>query len=279
MQLLEQGFLLGGSLFDEQKGLRSSLAEQIRERTTTAVLMSHEGFLRNTRYGAGFEQPGHDIALTASRLFSYFSPLADQFDTSVQIIVTLRSQFSLLPSYHSYFVPEYPWSRYLDECVIAEKKGFARALDFNHVLNVYSQLFGSHNLHIFLYEDYVSNTQLFLSRFATLLDVGDQSFIEKAGQSRLNTSEMSVRGWMRKRRWVRHAQRYRAGTRFLQIAEAVVPKGLWSALATELTPYPTEEERAAINQVYGAGNASVSDLYGLDLSLLDYPYIANSDNR
>ena len=60
------------------------------------VLLSHEGFLRPTRY------QGHDLQRTATRIRQVFcEPVQDEFDCHV--LLTIRKQVDIIPSY--FFLP------------------------------------------------------------------------------------------------------------------------------------------------------------------------------
>ncbi|MCC5844283.1 MAG: hypothetical protein JJU05_08535 [Verrucomicrobia bacterium] len=269
---LEQALLLGGDLFDQALNEKDVLLKEITNCGCSKVLISQEGFVRNTRYGKGFESEGHNIEDTASRIFTYFSSLTEDKNTPPQIIITLRSQYSLLPSYHSYFVPELSWKKYLNTCVIGEQRGFAKALDYKRVLNTYSSLFGEENIHVFLYEDFIQNPVRFISDIGNLLGISNSTLLNKAHKEKLNPSNTSASGWHRDRRWIRKIQRFPMGKSFLKISEKTLPGEFWSYLSKQLTQPLTPDERKAVDSIYGKGNRMVAERFKLDLKSVGYPY-------
>jgi len=130
------------------------------------IMISHEGFLRSTRFN------GHDVGRTAERIHQVFvEAFTETPDT--EIIICLRNQPDLFLSHFVQFVKgtQGDLDRQVDEALANPKRGFSASLLYSEILDRYAKLFGKDRLHLFTFEEFVTERQAFLDRLSRILNL------------------------------------------------------------------------------------------------------------
>ncbi len=167
------------------------LTTLIRLRGNSTTVLSHEGFLRCTRYGEpkdGVESIGHDVFRTAERLQQVFGPAAAALEAELHVLIVVRSQLTMLPSYHDFFHDGEDWPKFFHECVSSELRGFARTLLYDEVVARYQALFGVSRTHVLPFELLGEDSSAFLAQVAQLAGIDPEEAVRLASGSQAKRS-------------------------------------------------------------------------------------------
>lgn len=167
----------------------TAVMEQCAEDGRT-VLLSHEGFLRPTRY------QGHDIYRTALRLRQVFrDPVEDRFD--VHILLTIRRQTDIIPSYYFDSVSRSPerFRKFIAASLEAPDEGYFASLFYDALIERYAELFGRDRIRVLLFEEFIASREVFLRRLAGYLGIDARTCLELAGGRPFNIKQRQGGGY------------------------------------------------------------------------------------
>lgn len=228
------------------------------------VLLSHEGFLRPTRYA------GHDILRTAQRIRQVFcEPVEDEFDCHV--LLTVRKQDDIIPSYFFDSVSRSParFGKFIEAALQAPRQGYLGSLFYTDIVRHYTGLFGRERVTVLPFEQFISRRGAFLQALAACLEIDYGSCIELTGESAFNIKQRSGSGY-----------RITANEAVLDLVNRLRPEveQLPRLLRILLKRIPLKRrtfslsaaEQAAIQQLYAGSNQQLSDEF--DLALDEYGY-------
>jgi len=240
---------------------QESFRREIAEADDRPILISHEGFLRNTRYG------GHDLWTTAERICRVFTEaLGDDAETNV--IILIRNQADLLLSYFVQFVKG--TQNDLDEFVAVSLKdpgsGFLSSLFYCNLFDHYSKLFGKEHLKILLFEEFVRNSDAFVSQLSDILGIDSTQSIgllnDKHEKEKIRQKDFYLVPQRRSPNY--HLAKVMRRMGFVRLAReaerrSITPIGL------------SNEQRKQIDDLFRATNKALEESYGLRLEGLGYP--------
>lgn len=260
---LEQGILtLDDTAFEAQlPSYQEQLRAGLEGLDNRPLLLSHEGFLRQTRYG------GHDLAVTAKRLHRVFADgLGNR--AQIQILITIRNQADLILSHFVQFMKgqQKDLDRHLATGLREPGEGIFAGLFYDDLLARYAGLFGAGNLHILVFEQFARDQAGFVMQLSGILGIDGQVALnlladrhEKKRQKRANAYLVQDK----KSVWHRSAKSLRR-IGLAALAERVA-QGSWSALAW------SKQQRRGIDDLYSGSNAKLEARYGLRLREFGYP--------
>ena len=228
------------------------------------ILLSHEGFLRPTRY------EGHDIRRTADRIWKVFGePFQGDFDCHV--LLTLRNQVDIVPSYFFDSVSRRPgqFRQFIAQSLQKPGEGYTGSLFYDDMVHHYADLFGRDQVKIMLFEQFIQHREAFLRDLADFLGVDHATSKQLIGDNIYNTKARTGSGY-----------RITANEIMLDVVNKVFPN-------TERLPYLlryplkriplktrafslSSTEKSAIQQLYVGGNRRLSDEFGLPMGEYDY---------
>ena len=154
------------------------------------ALLSHEGFLRVTRYS------GHDIGRTAERIKQVFSdPLADRFE--VHVLITIRKQVDIIPSYFFDSVSRSPrqFRQFINSSLEQPQYGYLPSLFYDMVIRYYSTLFGKDRVTVMPFEAFMARREDFLKTLAGYLEIDYEICLELVSGGSYNTKVRSGSGY------------------------------------------------------------------------------------
>jgi hypothetical protein len=228
------------------------------------VLLSHEGFLRPTRY------QGHDIRRTAKRIREVFcEPLRDEFDCYV--LLTIRRQTEIIPSYFFDSVSRSSarFRKFIKASLQTPGEGYFDSLFYAAIVRHYADLFGRDHLKILTFEQFVDRREVFLRELADYLEIDYDRGIELVGGGAYNIKQRAGTGY-----------RITANEAVLDMASRFRPdlEQLPRLLRILLKRIPLKRrvfslsagERAEIQQLYAGSNRRLSEEF--DLVLDEYGY-------
>ena len=247
---------LDNVLYEERKaGLQDLVRGEIAKFPRDTLLISHEGFLRNTRYGH------HDLGTTAQRLHEIFGECLGP-DGSVQIIVNLRKQPDLILSHYAHFVrgTQDEFDTYVEACLKNPKIDFSSSLFYYKLLSHYANLFGKDNLKIIVFECLQRDRGQFVGELSAILGIdADESLRLLEGKHQKQKEKLSDAYLVKPKRdkpgWL---------GRLLASAQGKAP-GEPHLLALR----PEQERRLA--DLYRDSNTLVQEHFGVPLDKYDYP--------
>lgn len=209
------------------------------------ILISHEGFLRNTRYG------GHDLGRTARRLRAVFGEALAPVGR-LEIIICLRNQVDLILSHYLQFIKgsQRDFDRYLEEALQRPDSGFPASLFYDELLDFYAAELGGENLHVLLFEDLLRDKAGFVAGLSEILGVD-------TGQS------LALLEGKHEKQKQKRDQAYLAG------GGKGLAKRLNKVLAATISVSP--RQRAAIESLYREDNTRLMARLGLRLEKAGYP--------
>ena len=228
------------------------------------VLLSHEGFLRPTRY------QGHDLQRTATRIRQVFSePVQDEFDCHV--LLTIRKQVDIIPSYFFASVSRSPahFRQFIGSVLRKPGEGYSGSLFYDEMVRHYADLFGREHVKVLLFEQFTRHREAFMRELAAYLEIDFERSIKLVGDSAFNIKQRAGSGY-----------RITANDAVLDMVNKVSPdtEQLPHLLRKLLKRIPLKArsfslsatEQAAIQQLYVDANRRLSDEFGLPLDEYDY---------
>jgi hypothetical protein len=154
------------------------------------ALLSHEGFLRATRYS------GHDIGRTAERIKQVFSdPLAGSLE--VHVLITIRKQVDIIPSYFFDSVSRSPrqFQQFLSSSLQQPQYGYFPSLFYDMVIGYYSTLFGKDRVTVMPFEAFITRREDFLKTLAGYLEIDYGTCLGLVSGGSYNTKARSGSGY------------------------------------------------------------------------------------
>jgi hypothetical protein len=228
------------------------------------VLLSHEGFLRPTRY------QGHDIQRTARRIWQVFcEPVQDEFDCHV--LLTIRKQVDIIPSYYFASVSRSParFRQFIGSTLQKPGEGYSGSLYYDEMVRHYADLFGHERVKVLLFEQFSGHREAFMQELAAYLEIDLEHSIELVGDSAFNIKKRAGSGY-----------RITANEAVLDMVNKVSPdteqlprllQGLLKRIPLKNRTFSlSTTEQAAIQQLYVDANRRLSDEFGLSLDEYDY---------
>ena len=246
--------------------LRNRFVSVLEQRVTDGcnVLLSHEGFLRPTRY------QGHDIRTTAERLRQVFrDPVQDAYD--VQVLLTIRKQTDIIPSYFFDSASRSPerFRKFIVASLQAPDEGYFASLFYDALVQHYAALFGRERIKVMLFEEFIDRREDFLRELAEYLEIDAMTCLELAGGRAFNIKQRQGTGYRITANEYLLDLLNRCGLererlpRLLRLPLKRIPlKHRVFALST------TEQTR--IRQLYAASNRRLSAEFGLGLDQYGY---------
>jgi hypothetical protein len=247
---------LDSNHFEERKAdLQELVRGEIANVHHDTLLISHEGFLRNTRYGH------HDLGTTAQRLHKIFGECLGP-DGSVQIIINLRKQPDLILSHYAHFVrgTQDEFDAYVEECLRNTQNNFLSSLFYGKLLSHYANLFGKDNLNIIVFECLQRDRGQFVGELSAILGIdADESLRLLEGKHQKKKAKLSDA-------YLVEPKRGKGGWlgRLLASAQGKAP-GEPHLLALR----PEQERHLA--DLYRESNTLVQEHFGVPLDKYDYP--------
>jgi hypothetical protein len=228
------------------------------------VLLSHEGFLRPTRY------QGHDLQRTATRIRQVFcEPVQDEFDCHV--LLTIRKQVDIIPSYFFDSVSRSParFRQFIGSALRKPGEGYTGSLFYDEMVRHYVDLFGRDRVKVLLFEQFIGHREAFMQELSAYLEIDFERSIELVGGSAFNIKQRAGSGY-----------RITANEIVLDMVNKVCPdtERLPHLLRHLLKRIPlrtrtfslSATEQTAIRQLYVDSNRRLSDEFGLLLDEYDY---------
>ena len=128
---------------------KNYLAKQIKTLFNKKInLLSHEGFLRNTRF---FEKKnkfykGNNYSTNLRRIYQVLNLLTTR--KNIFYLIFVRKQQDILPSYYSNFwesefetSKNINFSKFVEDCVNPKKYNFGKIINYNDLFNFFKQLY------------------------------------------------------------------------------------------------------------------------------------------
>ena len=228
------------------------------------VLLSHEGFLRPTRY------QGHDIRLTAERIRQVFcDPIEDEFDCHV--LITIRKQTEIIPSYFFDAVSRSParFRKYIKESLQQPGDGYLGSLFYDAIVRHYTDLFGQDHVKVLPFEQFINRRTDFMEEPATIFEIDYDRCVELVGGGGFKIKQRSEAGY-----------RITANEAVLDMVNKICPdiEQLPHLLRKLLKRIPLRHrvfsldagELAELQQLYAGSNRQLSDDFSLSLDAYGY---------
>jgi len=186
-----------------------------------------------------------------------------------KIVAVLRNQIDWLSSrYVHNYVKSIPETRLkFDDWLYSHWKrdtfSYRHHADFDTMLRVYSDVFGSENVSIVLFEDLISDKSKFVSDLCTVIGVDPQEGIELL-ETAHNEKRGSKLGYMRRR------LNFLPNVAFSQVLPKPVYELVGRLTGGKMDPKFSEEWRLQIENYYRVGNRNVADRFGINLGVRGY---------
>lgn len=262
MARVEKAMLtLDDTAFEQERPcLERLVRDEIAKARDGRLLISHEGFLRNTRYGH------HDLGTTARRIHQTFAGALGP-DGDLRIILCLRRQADLILSHYAHFVrgSQDDFDSYIEAVLENPREGFAASLFYDELLSHYADIFGRDNLDILLFEDLLGDSERFLGKLSDILGIDPAESLRLIeGKHEKRKAKVSDAYLVKPKKTGRRA----SWRRFLESVRTAV--GSNAAGAGTLVALRPDQERR-LSDVYRRGNSRLMDRFGLPLDKHDYP--------
>ncbi len=200
------------------------------------------------------------------------------------IILNLRNQITWIESFYSNLgrklknVPEPFNGRYVGFVPWLEwqsdnwEHSFFDLIDYNKYVNIFIDIFGRDNVHIFLYEDFVHQKEKFVSELCALMQADELEGFSLIDGKYINPQEpRNVIRYMKFREWFFPSVRLHAlvpgGESVLQKFSMVIRKGK----PQEKIRLPDEWDNQLRNY-YREGNVALSNEFGVREKFIEYGY-------
>lgn len=244
-------------LSESQAAVRAALAAA----GARPALLSHEGFLRATRYD------GHDVRRTAERLHRLFAGALEQAD-EIGVVIVVRNQADLILSHFVQFVKgrQSDLDAYLVAALEDPRSGLLSSLFYDDIADLYAGLFGRAKVNVLAFESLVDDPAAFFGRLCGILGIdGELGMRLVAGkhEKRKAQGEASYLVPDKRSAWHRLAK----AARLVGLADLAAEAAARSAMPVGLGA----AERRRIDDLYRAANSALQADYGLPLETLGYP--------
>ncbi len=106
-----------------------------------------------------------------------------------EIILIIRNQFTAIPSFYanhgaflrpapsSYFCKHVSFDDWMNYQLLFIKYGALASYFYNRLLAIYAQLFGVNHTHVFLFEEFVEDKEMFFKKLCAVLDIDTEEAI------------------------------------------------------------------------------------------------------
>jgi hypothetical protein len=244
--------------------------------------------------GARYLKPC-DPFVTAERLYTYFA----SEDCKVKILITLRSQDSLIPSY---YVEGFRWhfryeesldtfDKFVNQGLAHKMNGMFRMFYFFEIIEKYADLFGKENITILMYEDITHDIDSFSSKLSEAIGCNESSVSETFAVNFDNkkiktdggsfTDKITLNQYLvdivKKR--VSEEQFTRLKNILLKIGGQPI-KGLLESIShiqvggSEFVRKPDQDTLRLIRNEFRIGNMALAERYNIDIDKMSkYGYI------
>ena len=140
-------------------------------------LISHEGFLRNTRF---FEKKhkfykGNNYSLNLKRIYQILSFLIKK--KNIFFLIFIRKQEDILPSYYSNFWkaelelhPKIDFLKFIKDSLDSKKYNFSKAINYYNLFNFLSNFIPKKNIIFLNYESFFEKEKNTIKTFSSLFD-------------------------------------------------------------------------------------------------------------
>jgi hypothetical protein len=257
MARVEEAMLtLDEAAFEREKPeLQRRVREEIAKAPAGRMVLSHEGFLRSTRYGH------HDVRRTARRIHDIFAAALGA-DGELRILICLRRQPDLLLSHYAHFVRgnQEAFDSYVDAVLETPREGFAASLFYDELLTCYAEIFGEDKLEILLFEDLVADRDRFLGELSRILDIdAAESLSLLEGKHEKQKAKVSDAYLVRPKKRGRRAP----WRRLLESLRTAIRPKRESDAGSLVALRPEQEARLA--DLYRAGNSRLAERFAVPL--------------
>tara|TARA_B100001123_G_C15344974_1_gene1036573 strand:+ start:10021 stop:10971 length:951 start_codon:yes stop_codon:yes gene_type:complete len=200
------------------------------------------------------------------------------------IILNLRNQITWIESYYSNLgrklknVPKPFDGRYVGFLPWLEwqsdnwEHSFIDLIDYNKYVNIFVEIFGRENVHVFLYEDFVHQQEVFVSELCSLMGIDETEGFSLVQKKHINPQKSAnVIRYMRFREWFFPSVRLHT---LLPGGNTILDK--FSVLLRKGPPQgkiriPDEWEKRLRNY-YREGNVALSNEFGVREKFIEYGY-------
>jgi len=253
------------SFAEDLPGFQTAFRQEIEGRETKPLLLSHEGFLRSTRFG------GHDLRRTAERIHQVFvGAFAESPDT--EIVICLRNQPDLILSHFIQFVKgtQDDLDRHVGEALADPRRGFPGSLFYSDLLDHYARLFGKEKLHLLTFEDFVADRDRFLKRLSLILGIDPRTSAPLLGDKHEKQRSKEAGSYALPDR---HSLYFKLGRLLKAMRLEPLASQAKARAIREIALSATQ--RRDLEDLYRASNSAVEAAYGIDLAGHGYPTGAN----
>lgn len=240
-----------------EKRIGSSGKSALGDFRDDCVNLFSEGiFMNNETHGTDFFMP--------SRIKEYFDGRADR----IEILLILRSQRTLIPSYYvqNYRKIRMRFSDYIRKNENSRWSGSVKVFDFYSVASEYARIFGNDNLHLVLFEDLVNDKDRFSAQIGRLVGVEAETISACLEKKHFNKTKRVDRAVFVKKLDTWSIRRLAA-----RMFDVVGIDG--GRFFAKKIPMPTKEETDQVFESFKRSNELLADQFSLDKdSMREYGY-------
>tara|TARA_A100001234_G_C12633454_1_gene389190 strand:- start:147 stop:1037 length:891 start_codon:yes stop_codon:yes gene_type:complete len=161
-------------------------------------LISHEGFLRNTRF---FEKKhkfykGNNYSLNLRRIYQVLSLLIKKKD--IFFLIFIRKQEDILPSYYSNFWkselelhPKIDFLKFINNCLDTKRYNFSKALNYNKLFNFLSNFIPKKNIIFLNYESFFEKEKNTIKKFSSLFGLRENEIKNLISSKIINSNKIN----------------------------------------------------------------------------------------
>lgn len=198
-----------------------------------------------------------------------------------EIVVVIRNQLTAVPSWyvnHGAFLRDVPgsyWRRYvsfddwMSYCTRFLKYSPLDGFFYEEIIRLYEDIFGNGRVHVFLFEEFVRDRDVFLQKFCRALGVdwrqASQLLAGRHERKRLTQRQFNAHKWR---------EILLCGRTFPLLAHSTWLASKWRTFLEFGSPvrhYTSDEWRNKIIGLYATGNRRLADRHRLPLEELGYP--------
>lgn len=208
-------------------------------------------------------------------------------DVSIRVIITARTQTSLLNSFYAHF---YEWvHRYGDaanisrakpdidgwvsENILSKTGKLRNSFDFDQTARIYGDVFGENNVRVNLFEDLKDFPERHFSDWALLTGLPVQRFASTFGASeahRVRSSKGGERYLVEIPRGSARWMRIQSSSRFSEKSTPIIERALWKVcrhlpVRSVSVSGMTESIAMRVRSTYSANNRAVFTRHGFDI--------------
>lgn len=250
------------------------------------LILSHEEItylaLKKTMIKGSYQViPFEDIAIRIKQLFN-------KLKIEIKILITIRKQEDIITSlYAQSYTHHYSlqsetknFKRFLKLFLSNSAHPFKEVLNYDNLINVYSDIFGFTNLHVLIYEELVSSPEKFYKNLCGILDISSIKYssiaIGKIRNKRTNEAKgyknVKADSYFDKLNRFRHRYFGTAGKGILPRSTIrLLKQKKWNSNQDiSKTIVLTDSERKHLEKIYRSSNMQLSSKFDLSLNLFQY---------